>query len=203
VVERDRITTSRSQSCARAFKLSPWEALPFFCPSSGRPGLILHPGGKSGSGNHLSYALMQIPAGYLSDRFSPNDCFASAFLDQLSWLDLWACRQLLQALVNQMLSGFFRALLFTRDGIIDRVVSSKPTRHCDRVVLDGGYSGSVIFNLVGPSWWQVRLAFFFISIASVELLQFCSSSDLVKTPPQRCERRKGNMLEALQLFRHK
>jgi nitrate/nitrite transporter NarK len=70
--------------------------------------------------------------------------------------------------------------------------------------LIGGYSGSVIFNLVGPLLvarfdWR----FSFISIASVGIIAILFLIRFGKDAPPTGERRKGNVLEALQLFRYK
>jgi nitrate/nitrite transporter NarK len=110
-----------------------------------------------------------------------------------------------QALVNQMLSGFFRSLLFT-PGMALLTGWFPPNRRATAIglYLIGGYSGSVIFNLVGPLLvarfdWR----FSFISIASVGIIAILFLIRFGKDAPLTGERRKGNMLEALQLFRHK
>jgi nitrate/nitrite transporter NarK len=70
--------------------------------------------------------------------------------------------------------------------------------------LIGGYSGSVIFNLVGPLLvakfdWR----FSFISIASVGIIAILFLIRFGKDSPPTGERQKGNMFEALHLFRYK
>lgn len=60
-----------------------------------------------------SYALGQIPAGYLADRFGPRRLF---FVGLLGWsmlsLSLGMIHSFSPAVVNQFLAGAFRALLF-------------------------------------------------------------------------------------------
>src|SRR3970282_396699 len=61
----------------------------------------------------LSYTLMQIPAGYLSDRFGPGRLF---FLGLFGWSSLALVFGLVHAfwlaLLVQFVAGAFRALLF-------------------------------------------------------------------------------------------
>jgi len=69
--------------------------------------------------------------------------------------------------------------------------------------LVGGYSGSVIFNLVGPLLvarfdWR----FSFISIASLGIIAILFLLRFGKDAPTTGERQKVNMLEALHLFRY-
>jgi nitrate/nitrite transporter NarK len=149
---------------------------------------------------------MQIPAGYLSDRFSPKRLFCiGIFGSTLLALTFGLVANYWQALINQMLSGFFRALLFT-PGMALLTGWFPPNRRATAtgLYLIGGYSGSVIFNLVGPLLvarfdWR----FSFISIASVGIIAILFLIRFGKDAPPTGERRKGNMLEALQLFRHK
>ncbi|MBP1708035.1 MAG: putative transporter [Chloroflexi bacterium] len=77
-------------------------------------GLNFTQGGSLAAAATIVYALMQIPAGYLSDRFSPKRLFIIGILGTTTLtLTFGLVTDYWQALVNQTLSGFFRALLFT------------------------------------------------------------------------------------------
>ena len=57
---------------------------------------------------------MQIPAGYLTDRFGPKRVFFMGALGTTTFVLVFGLVSLYwQALINQAFSGFFRALLFS------------------------------------------------------------------------------------------
>jgi sugar phosphate permease len=169
-------------------------------------GLSFTQGGSLAAATTLVYALMQIPAGYLSDRFSPKRLFCIGILGStILALTFGLVANYWQALVNQTLSGFFRALLFT-PGMALLTGWFPPDRRATAtgLYLVGGYSGSVIFNLVGPLLvarfdWR----FSFISIASVGIVAILFLIRFGKDPPLSGKRQEGSMLEALHLFRSK
>ena len=207
VVERDRITTISLTVVCQSFQALSMGGIALLLPIIRKDlGLSFTQGGSLAAATTLVYALMQIPAGYLSDRFSPKRLFCiGIFGSTLLALTFGLVANYWQALVNQMLSGFFRALLFT-PGMALLTGWFPPNRRATAtgLYLIGGYSGSVIFNLVGPLLvarfdWR----FSFISIASVGIIAILFLVRFGKDAPPTGERRKGNMLEALQLFRHK
>jgi len=169
-------------------------------------GLSFTQGGSLAAATTLVYALMQIPAGYLSDRFSPKRLFCTGILGStILALTFGLVTNYWQALANQTLSGFFRALLFT-PGMALLTGWFPPNRRATAtgLYLIGGYSGSVIFSLVGPLLVaQFDWRFPFISIASVGIVAILFLIRFGKDPPPTGERQKGNMLEALHLFRYK
>jgi len=207
VVERDRITTISLTVVCQSFQALSMGGIALLLPIIRKDlGLSFTQGGSLAAATTLVYALMQVPAGYLSDRFSPKRLFCiGIFGSTLLALTFGLVANYWQALVNQMLSGFFRALLFT-PGMALLTGWFPPNRRATAtgLYLIGGYSGSVIFNLVGPLLvarfdWR----FSFISIASVGIIAILFLIRFGKDAPPTGERRKGNMLEALQLFRHK
>jgi len=207
VVERDRIITISLTVVCQSFQALSMGGIALLLPIIRKDlGLSFTQGGSLAAATTLVYALMQIPAGYLSDRFSPKRLFCiGIFGSTLLALTFGLVANYWQALVNQMLSGFFRALLFT-PGMALLTGWFPPNRRATAtgLYLIGGYSGSVIFNLVGPLLvarfdWR----FSFISIASVGIIAILFLIRFGKDAPPTGERRKGNMLEALQLFRHK
>ena len=207
VVERDRIITIVLTVVCQSFQALSMGGIALLLPIIRKDlGLSFTQGGSLAAATTLVYALMQIPAGALSDRFSPKKLFCIGILGStILALTFGLVANYWQALVNQMLSGFFRSLLFT-PGMALLTGWFPPNRRATAIglYLIGGYSGSVIFNLVGPLLvarfdWR----FSFISIASVGIIAILFLIRFGKDAPLTGERRKGNMLEALQLFRHK
>jgi sugar phosphate permease len=206
-VDRDRITTVSLTVLCQSFQALSMGGIALLLPVIRKDlGLSFTQGGSLAAATTLVYALMQIPAGYLSDRLSPKRLFCIGILGStILALTFGLVTNYWQALVNQTLSGFFRALLFT-PGMALLTGWFPPDRRATAtgLYLVGGYSGSVIFNLVGPLLvakfdWR----FSFISIASVGIVAILFLIRFGKDPPPVGERLKGNMLEALHLFRHK
>ena len=100
----------------------------------------------------LSYALMQIPAGYLADRFGPGRLF---FLGLFGWSSLCARLRLVHAywlaLLVQLVAGAFRALLFA-PGLALLASWFPPERRATAMSLFmlGGFTGTIVLALAGP-----------------------------------------------------
>jgi nitrate/nitrite transporter NarK len=206
-VNRERMTTVLLTVLCQSFQALSVGGIALLLPIIRKDlGLSFTQGGSLAAASTLVYALMQIPAGYLSDRFSPKRLFIIGILGStILALSFGFVANYWQALANQTLSGFFRALLFT-PGLALLTGWFPPNRRATAtgLYLIGGYSGSVIFNLVGPLLvakfdWR----FTFVSIASVGIIAILFLLRFGKDPPLRGERKKGNVLEALDLFRYK
>jgi MFS transporter, ACS family, D-galactonate transporter len=100
----------------------------------------------------LSYALGQVPAGYLSDRFGPRRLF---FVGLLGWSALSLSFGLMHnfwlALAALFFAGAFRALLFA-PGLALLASWFPPQRRATAMslLLLGGTSGSILLALTGP-----------------------------------------------------
>jgi nitrate/nitrite transporter NarK len=207
VVNRDRITTVSLTILCQSFQALSIGGIALLLPIIRKDlGLSFTQGGSLAAAGTLVYALMQIPAGYLSDRFSPKRLFSIGILGStILALTFGLVTNYWQALANQTLSGFFRALLFTPGmALLTGWFPSNRRATATGLYLIGGYSGSVIFNLVGPLLvarfdWR----FSFISIASLGIIAILFLLRFAKDAPTTGERQKVNMLEALHLFRYK
>jgi sugar phosphate permease len=115
----------------------------------------------------LSYTLMQIPAGYLSDRFGPGRLF---FLGLFGWSSLALAFGLVHAfwlaLLVQFVAGAFRALLFV-PGLTLLASWFPPGRRATAMSLFmlGGFTGTIVLALVGPLLtalygWRTAFIFF-------------------------------------------
>jgi sugar phosphate permease len=163
-------------------------------------------GGSLAAATTFVYALMQIPAGTLSDRFSPKRLFAIGILGStILALTFGLVTNYWQALVNQALSGLFRALLFT-PGMALLTGWFPPNRRATAagLYLIGGATGSVVFSLLGPMLvaafdWR----FSFISIASVGIISAFFLIRFGKDPPALRGGSGRNMFQALHLFRYR
>jgi len=115
----------------------------------------------------LSYTLMQIPAGYLSDRFGPGRLF---FLGLFGWSSLALAFGLVHAfwlaLLVQLVAGAFRALLFV-PGLALLASWFPPGRRATAMSLFmlGGFTGTIVLALAGPLLtalygWRTAFMFF-------------------------------------------
>jgi nitrate/nitrite transporter NarK len=118
----------------------------------GELGLTFTQGGTLSASSTLVYALMQLPAGYLVDRFGPKRLF---FIGALGTNILGLTFALLHAypllVLNQAAAGFFRSLLFA-PGLVLIASWFPPNRRATAMGLfvAGGFSSNIVLNLVGP-----------------------------------------------------
>ena len=98
-----------------AFQAVPLAGLPLLLPLIRQDlGLTYAQAGSLASVELLVYALMQFPAGYLSDRYSPRKLVVIGVLGMMSFsIFLAFSRQYWQVLVIQLFFGFFMSLVFT------------------------------------------------------------------------------------------
>jgi len=163
-------------------------------------------GGTLSAATTLVYMIMQIPAGYLADRYSPKRLFTIGILGSTALsITLGLVTNYWQALANQVLSGFFRSLIF----IPGMVLLTGWFPHNRRATVTGLYVvgpavGNVFFNLVGPllvARWDWRFAF--ISVASVGIFVALFLWRYGKDSPAMAARQKGSMFGAFKFFRYK
>jgi len=153
----------------------------------------------------FTYALGQIPAGVLADRFGPKRLFFIGILGStLLSFNFGTLQTYSGAIANQIASGVFRALIFAPG--LTLVASWFPS---DRkatamgVYVIGGVSGNILLSLVGPflavryGWRPTFMGFALLGvcIAFVYLT-------LGKEKPATGPRHPVGMLDAFQLFRY-
>jgi sugar phosphate permease len=116
----------------------------------------------------FSYALGQIPAGFLSDRYGPRRLF---FIGLLGWsafsLLLGLIHVFWLAITTQLLAGAFRALLFA-PGLSLLASWFPPQRRATAMSLYmlGGFAGTIVLSLGGPlltAAWGWRAAFMLLA----------------------------------------
>jgi sugar phosphate permease len=127
----------------------------------------------------LSYGLMQIPAGYLADRFGPSRPF---FVGLFGWSAMCLAFGMVHAywlaLAVLLAAGTFRALLFA-PGLALLASWFKAERRATAMSLFmlGGFSGSIVLALAGPflaeryGWRAAFIAFAALGIAAALLFR--------------------------------
>jgi ACS family D-galactonate transporter-like MFS transporter len=140
----------------------------------------------------LSYTLMQIPAGYLSDRFGPGRLF---FLGLFAWSSLALVFGLVHAfwlaLLVQLVAGAFRALVFV-PGLALLASWFPPGRRATALSLFmlGGFTGTIVLALAGPLLtalygWRTAFIFFAALGMSAALLYKAYAKEKPRAqPPQ-------------------
>jgi len=154
----------------------------------------------------LLYALMQIPAGYLADRFGPKRVFFVGILGSTALVLTFGLVSLYwQALANQTVSGFFRALLFS-PGLALLMGWFGPERRATAMALYllGSFVGQIFLNLVGPllvSNFDWR--FPFITFGFMGVLTAFAYLRFGKEAPRIGSQQKVNISDVFKLFRNR
>ena len=162
-------------------------------------------GGVLSAAATLSYALGQMPAGYLADRFGAKRLF---YLGLLGWSVMSLAFALIHsfwlAVVNQLVAGVFRALLFA-PGLALLASSFGPERRATAMSFFwvGAFAGNLVLALLGPflavqfGWRGAYLFFAALGVVAV-------SGYFLSPPPaaRHAAARPFAIAEALQLLRH-
>jgi len=152
----------------------------------------------------LSYALCQVPAGYLSDRFGPRRLY---FIGLLGWSILCVTFGFIHAfwlaLLNQFAAGMFRALLFA-PGLSLLASWFPPHRRATAMslLLLGGTSGSILLSLAGPLLtahygWRATLILF----AAAGALAACVFGALSREKPRARSAQPVALADMLRMVR--
>jgi sugar phosphate permease len=154
----------------------------------------------------LSYAFGQVPAGYLSDRFGPKRLF---FIGLLGWSALSMTLGLVHvfwlAVVNQLIAGAFRALLFA-PGMSLLVSWFPPQRRATAMSLYmvGGFGGTIVLSLFGP-WLAHELGWrpTFMMLAALGVAAAFVYHRYARQKPAREGVKQPRLAEVIGLFRHR
>lgn len=109
-------------------------------------------GGALAASSTFTYALMQVPVGVLADRINTKRLFLVGLLG----VNVLACgfaalSSFPWLVVNQAVSGVFRSMAFAPGLIlIGRQFSSSKQATAMGLYVAGGFSSSIVLNLVGP-----------------------------------------------------
>lgn len=154
----------------------------------------------------LSYALGQIPAGFLADRLGPRRLF---FVGLIGWSVLSMALGLIHtfwlAVANMFLAGAFRALLFAPG--LSLLASWFPRERgatAMSLYMLGAYAGNIVLALIAPLLASVmgwRQAFMLFALMGV--LGAMGFFVLGGERPRKLGVQTLAVREALHLFRHK
>ena len=162
-------------------------------------------GGAISAASLLIYALMQIPSGYLSDRFGSKRLFSTGVLGvTILSFTLGLVTDYWQVVANQAVGGFFRALMFAPGMALLAGWFSKERRATALGLhLFGILFGQIVLNSSGPFIaakhdWQ----FIFIVFSAVGIAVSFAYLFLGKESPSG-PAHTVNMRDALQLLRER
>lgn len=99
-----------------------------------------------------TYAAMQIPAGFLSDRLGPHRLFVIGLLgSNLAFLTFAGLRSFGGLLIVQAIAGVFRALVFAPGLMLISTHFAADRRSTAMgLYVAGGFSSNIVLSLVGP-----------------------------------------------------
>ena len=169
-----RVTVGLLVLCQVAHFLT-FAAIPLLLPLIREDlGLSFTQAGALSAAAMMSYALAQIPAGYLSDRYGPKRLF---FIGLTAWSALCVAfgftRAFWPALAILFVAGAFRALHFAPGlALLAAWFPAQRRATAMSLFLLGGATGSVLLSLVGPilvereGWRPAFVGFALIGLAA-------------------------------------
>ncbi len=169
-------------------------------------GLSFTQGGALSAASLFVYAAMQIPGGYLADRFGSRKIFFIGVLGTTVFClifgfitDYW------QGVATQAMTGFFRALLFV-PSMAFLASWFSPNRRATAMGLSqaGVFMGQVFIYSIGPSLARgADWRFPFIVFGAVGMLFAAAFFLFGKEPPTKAVQHTTKMSEIGQLFRQR
>ena len=154
----------------------------------------------------LSYALAQVPAGYLADRLGARRLF---FLGLMGWSFLSLALGLIHsywlAVINLFVAGAFRAMLFA-PGLSLLASWFPPERGATAMsfYMVGGYAGNILLALIGPllagafGWRPTFILFAFFGLAAATVFFAMGQAS-----PRRPRVRPFSLVDAVSLLRQR
>jgi len=160
--------------------------------------------GSLGAANIFSYALMQIPAGYLADRYGLKQTFLIGAFGTTALLFAFGfVADYRQAFLIQTLAGVFHAFLFQSAlALLASRFGAERRATAMGLSLVGIFSGQLLINSVAPSLaghFNWRFPFLVFGLAG--LLSSCAYFWLGRGPAGAEPARQVGVLDALRFFR--
>ena len=196
---RDGIGTVQLVVLCQVAHFLTFAALPLLLPAIREDlGIGFTQAGMLAAAGSLSYAFMQVPAGYLSDRYGPRRLFAIGLLG-------WSALSLIfgfvhafwLALATQFVAGAFRALLFA-PGLALLASWSPAHRRATAMSLFllGGHVGALLLSVAGPllaeryGWRPTFVGFAAMGLGAAWLFRTFAKDGPgagMRTPPRRSD----------------
>jgi len=149
---------------------------------------------------------MQIPGGYLADRYGLKKIFLiGVFGTTVLCFGFGLVTEYWQAFLNLTVSGFFRALLFA-SGLALLASWFGPERRATAMGLSlvGMFSGQLLLSILGPSLVKhFNWRFPFLAFAGVGVLVLLAYLLFGKESPHSESRQGIRMIDILRLFRYR
>jgi sugar phosphate permease len=168
-------------------------------------GLSFTQGGTISAAAMFVYSLMQIPSGYLADRYGLKKIFLIGVLGTVVLcFSFGLVSAYWHAVVNQIVSGFFRALLFA-SGVALLASWFGPQRRATAMGLSliGLFSGQLLINIIGPSLLErFDWRFPFFAFAAVGIPASIGYLWSTKGSPDQVSGHKVSLVDVFQLFRY-
>jgi len=206
-VKRDGVTTVTLVVVCQIFHGLTFGALALFLPLI-RQDLQINfsEAGILSAAATLSYGFGQVPAGYLSDRFGPRRLF---FIGLLGWsalsLNLGLVHSYWLAVINQLVAGAFRALMFAPG--LSLLASWFPLERratAMSLYMVGGFSGTILLSLLGPLLaLQMGWRYTYILLAVFGIAGALVYRVFAKEKPRKASGGHVGLLEAFLLLKHK
>jgi nitrate/nitrite transporter NarK len=162
-------------------------------------------GGTLAAANIFSYALLQLPAGYLADRFGLRRIFIIGGIGTtLLLLSFGLVADYRYAILNQTLAGVFHAFLFQSGlALLANLFGAERRATAMGLTLVGIFSGQLLINAFGPALahhftWRVPFVVFGAAGMLSALSYFWFGSSLSEGEARQPLR----MVEAVRLFAH-
>ncbi|HSQ03236.1 MAG TPA: MFS transporter, partial [Burkholderiales bacterium] len=154
----------------------------------------------------LSYGIGQVPAGFLADRFGPSRLF---FIGLIGWsalsLNLGLIHSYWFAVINQLVGGAFRALMFA-PGLTLLASWFPPERRATAMSLYmvGGFSGTILLSLGGPLLAQyIEWRGAYILLSSLGIAAALVYRVFAKEKPRKASGQRVGILDAFLLLKHR
>ena len=145
-------------------------------------GLTFTDAGTLAAASSLTYALMQVPSGYLADRFTPRRLFLIGLLGTNLLAALFAVLESYPLLlIDQALAGIFRALVFTPGMLLMTELFPRGRRATAMgLYVVGGFSSNILLSAVGPilvgplGWRPLFLLFAGFGLLALALYRYAA-----------------------------
>ncbi|MBI2832403.1 MAG: MFS transporter [Chloroflexi bacterium] len=168
-------------------------------------GLSFTQGGMLSVATMLSYVIMQVPGGYLADRFGRKCLFAIGVLGTTVLTFTFSLTQVYwQALANQAVTGIFRAFIFT-SALALLSGWFPPERRATAIGLGviGPSLGNITLDVGGPFLavsfgWRVA----FLSFATVAIIITVVMLRFAKEPPVPLAQPQSALTELFKVSRY-
>lgn len=204
---RNRVITISLAALCLSFQALSIYGVALFLPEIRKDlGISFTEGGALSAALTIVYALMQVPAGYLVDRFGSRIIFFYGSLGNVIFsLVFGLISSYWQGIASQAVSGVFRGLLFVSSTTLLTSWFS-PSRRATAIGLStmGVFVGQLLINSLGPPLAEIanwRLPFIVFSstgaLVSLVYLRF------VKESPRTGSTQKISLLEMSQVLRYR